>query len=273
MRNNTVSILGRGSDVTPPTISAVLPAYNEEAAIRGAVVALWDQLRALVGDGNYEIIIVDDGSRDGTGRALRALQQRLPELPLRVVTHERNRGYGAALASGFDTATMELIFFTDGDLQFDVAELARFLPAMDGRTDMVIGYRARRADPPLRLLNALGWKILVNNLFGYAARDVDCAFKLFRRAVWTGTTVRSRGAAFSSELLVKARRLGFRVKELPVSHYPRKVGSPTGAKPTVILRALREIALLRLRLDQDLAADRARRAVAAPIDPPLPRAA
>src|SRR5437763_10277063 len=101
--------------------------------------------------------------------------------------------------------------------------------------------RARRADPPMRLLNAWGWKQLVNGLFGYTARDVDCAFKLFRRAVWQSVSVHARGATFSAELLIKARRLGFAVKELPVSHFPRTAGSPTGARLDVIARAFREL--------------------------------
>src|SRR5262249_34971694 len=159
--------------------------------------------------------------------------------------HERNRGYGAALASGFDAARKELVFFTDGDKQFDVSELASFLPELDDRTDLVIGWRRHRADPPMRLLNAWGWKLLVNGLFGYTARDVDCAFKLFRCSVWQSLTVHARGATFSAEFLIKARRLGFQIKELPVSHFPRRAGSPTGAKLSVIVRAFKELLHLR----------------------------
>ena len=172
-----------------------------------------------------------------------------------MVTHERNRGYGAALASGFDAARKDLVFLTDGDKQFDVAELAEFLPAMDGQTDLVIGWRRKRADPPMRKLNALGWKLLVNVLFGYTARDVDCAFKLFRRRVWESMTVQSRGATFSAEFLIKARRLGFHVKELPVSHFPRTAGSPTGARPDVIVRAFVELFRLWRDIDRELRAD------------------
>jgi hypothetical protein len=105
------------------------------------------------------------------------------------------------------------------------------------------------------LFNAWGWKQIVNGLFGYTARDVDCAFKLFRRDVWQSLTVRARGATFSAEFLIKARRLGFRVKELPVSHFPRTAGSPTGARPAVIVRAFKELFQLRLNLDQELARD------------------
>jgi len=174
---------------------------------------------------------------------------------LRIVSHERNRGYGAALATGFDAATKELIFLTDGDKQFDVAELQEFLPAMDAQTDLVIGWRRNRADPLMRKLNALGWKTLVNALFGYTARDVDCAFKLFRRRVWQSMTVHARGATFSAEFMIKARRLGYHVKELPVGHFPRTAGSPTGARPEVIVRAFAELFRLWRNLDAELQND------------------
>lgn len=234
-----------------PSISAVLPAYNEEAIIERTVRHVADVLAGLSDD--FEIIVTNDGSRDRTGAILAALQATVPRL--RVVTHPRNLGYGAALASGFDAASKELVFLTDGDKQFDVAELADFLQEMDSTTDLVIGWRFKRADPPLRLLNAWGWKLLVNGLFGYTARDVDCAFKLLRRSVWESLTVHARGATFSAELLVKARRLGYRVKERPVSHYPRSAGCPTGARPGVITRAFLELFQLWRNLDRELAED------------------
>jgi glycosyltransferase involved in cell wall biosynthesis len=238
---------------TSQSLSVVLPAYNEEAIIEQTVRHVAGVLRGLASD--YEVIVTNDGSRDRTGAVLAELQAGEPSLHLRVVTHERNRGYGAALASGFDAAIKDLVFLTDGDKQFDVAELAEFLPAMDGQTDLVIGWRRNRADPPLRKLNALGWKLLVNLLFGYTARDVDCAFKLFRRGVWESMTVNAHGATFSAEFLIKARRLGFHVKEMPVGHYPRTAGSPTGARPGVILRAFSELFRLRRNIDRDLQAD------------------
>jgi GT2 family glycosyltransferase len=227
------------------SISAVMPAFNEERVIAASVRHLAATLRGLVSD--FEVIVTNDGSRDRTGAVLRDLAQD-PTLCLRVVTHERNRGYGAALASGFDAARKDLIFMTDGDRQFDVAELAGFLPPIERGADMVIGWRRRRADPPVRLLNAWGWKHLVNGLFGYTARDVDCAFKLFRREVWESVAVQSRGATFSAELLIRARRHGFRIVEQPVSHYPRTAGAATGAQPAVIARAFRELFELRLTL-------------------------
>lgn len=244
------------------SVSVVLPAYNEEEAIESTVRHVAEVMQALVSD--FEIVVTNDGSKDRTGQILEALQ-RDRSLHLRVVTHPRNRGYGAALASGFDAAESGLIFMTDGDKQFDVAELAGFIPAMDAETDLVVGWRRKRADPFMRLVNAWGWKQLVNGLFGYTARDVDCAFKLFRREVWRSVVVHARGATFSAEFLVKARRLGFQVKELPVSHYPRTVGSATGARPAVIVRAFRELFALWRSLDRQLEADSRAR-------PPLGRA-
>jgi glycosyltransferase involved in cell wall biosynthesis len=238
---------------TPFSISAVLPAYNEAAIIERTVRHVASVLAGLVSD--FEVIVTNDGSRDNTGEILANLQAREPDLNLRVVTHERNCGYGAALASGFDAARKDLIFMTDGDKQFDVSELRDFLPAMDPQTDMVIGWRRKRADPLMRKLNAFGWKTLVNGLFGYTARDVDCAFKLFRRRVWESLTVHARGATFSAEFMIKARRLGFRVKEQPVGHFPRTAGSPTGARPEVIVRAFVELFHLWRHLDRELQED------------------
>jgi glycosyltransferase involved in cell wall biosynthesis len=236
------------------SISAVLPAYNEEAIIERAVQHVAEVLAQITDD--FEVIVTNDGSRDATGAILARLEREDPSLHLRVVTHEHNKGYGAALASGFDAARKDLIFLTDADKQFDVGEVRDFVPAMDESTDLVIGWRRHRADPFMRLANAWGWKQLVNALFGYTARDVDCAFKLFRRQVWETMTVRARGATFSAELLIKARRLGFAIAELPVTHYPRTAGSPTGAKPAVIARAFKELVQLRMTLERDVASDR-----------------
>ncbi|MFN8634484.1 MAG: glycosyltransferase family 2 protein [Chloroflexota bacterium] len=255
MRASTVSQDDPLQAGAAPSISAVLPAYNEEAIVEQSVLDVAVVLSSLTDD--YEIVVVDDGSRDQTCQVLMELAEQYPELPLRVVLHEQNRGYGAALASGFDAATKELIFMTDGDRQFDVTELGRFLPALDAAIDLVVGYRQRRADPPVRLLNAFCWKLLVNGLFGYTARDVDCAFKLFRRRVWQSVTVHARGATFSAEFLVKARRLGFQIAELPVRHLPRTAGTATGARLDVIARAFHELFQLWRHLDAELATDRA----------------
>lgn len=236
-----------------PQITAVLPAYNEEEIIEESVLRVAAVLEALTD--SYEIVVVNDGSRDRTALVLARIQLERPSAHLRVVTHPQNQGYGAALASGFDAASGDMVFMTDGDKQFDAAELAHLLPALDDEAELVIGWRRHRADSPVRLLNAWLWKQLVNLLFGYTARDVDCAFKLFRRAVWQSMTVESRGATFSAEFVIKARRRGFRVVERPVTHYPRETGRPTGAKPRIILRALRDMIYLRRDLNRQLRRD------------------
>jgi len=225
-----------------PSISAVLPAYNEEDNLPRTTRAAVKALERLTTD--FEVIVVDDGSRDGTAAVARRLAEEMPQV--RLVPHAVNQGYGQALATGFDAATKDLIFFTDSDGQFKLDEIERLLAHID-EADLVIGYRAPRRDPYIRWLNALGWNTLVNLLFGYAARDVDCAFKLFRREVWTSMQVQSRGATFSAEFMVRARANGYRVVEVPVTHLPRLAGQATGAKPKVIIRAFRELIAFRRR--------------------------
>ncbi len=229
-----------------PGISATLPAYNEEANVPRTVGALVSVLEALGAD--YEIIVVDDGSRDRTAEVTRELAQANPRV--RLVQHRVNQGYGAALHTGFEAATKELVFLTDSDAQFDVGELAKLLPLLDG-ADMVIGYRAPRRDPFIRRLNGWGWTGLGNLLFGYVARDVDCAFKLFRREILDHIHIDSRGATFSLEFLVRTRRAGYKIRETPVRHLPRTAGRQTGARLSVILRAFRELLAFRTKLGEE----------------------
>jgi glycosyltransferase involved in cell wall biosynthesis len=225
------------------SISAVLPAYNEEAIIADTARTMAAVLRDLVPD--YEVIVVNDGSRDATAARVEAVSREDPRV--RLISHPVNRGYGAALATGFSAATKDWIFITDGDKQFDVRELAGFIPAMQG-VDLAIGYRRPRRDPLMRRLNGWGWNRLVRLLFGPVARDVDCAFKLFHREVWESIVVESGGATFSAEFLIKAKRAGFRIRERRVTHLPRTAGRATGARPEVILRAFRDLFRLRLSL-------------------------
>ena len=226
-----------------PSISVVLPAYNEEANLPRIVPAVVDVASRLASD--YEVIVVDDGSGDRTAAVTEGLSRTYPTVKL--VRHEVNRGYGGALWTGFTSASKDLVFFTDSDNQFDVNELEK-LAALIDTADMVIGYRAPRRDPAIRRLNAWGWNVLVNLLFGYTARDIDCAFKLFWRRVLDTVQVESRGATFSAELLVRARRAGFTIREVPVKHLPRTAGKQTGARLSVILRAFRELLAFRRSL-------------------------
>ncbi len=227
------------------SISGVMPAYNEEANI-GPMIEEMDRVLSSITD-DYEIIVVDDGSKDGTAQKVMEKAQVYPRV--RLIRHERNRGYGAAVYSGITAATKELIFFTDSDRQFKLDELKKLLPLIN-EADLVAGYRPRRMDPWFRVLFGWGWSFLVTVLFGYTVRDVDCAFKLFRREVVeeVGPHIRSFGATFSAEFLVRAKKAGFRFREVPVTHLPRPAGKQTGARLDVIARAFKELFLLRWRL-------------------------
>jgi len=225
------------------SISAVIPAYNEALIIASTVQAVDDTLARLTDD--YEIIVVNDGSQDATPRIVEALGQERPAV--RLVSHAVNQGYGATLATGFATATRDYIFLTDGDRQFDVRELAGFLPLLD-RVDMVVGYRRPRADPWVRRFYGWGWNQLVNTLFGYTARDVDCAFKLFPRRLLDDVQLHSTGHTLSPELLIKARRAGYRIAEVRVTHLPRTLGQAKGARIDHIVRSLLELVKLRFEV-------------------------
>ncbi|MBI1801480.1 MAG: glycosyltransferase family 2 protein [Chloroflexi bacterium] len=226
-----------------PSLSAVMPAYNEEDNIAPQVTELVGTLRSLVTD--FEVIVVNDGSRDRTGALVAGLGAEFPQV--RLVQHAANQGYGAALYSGFMSATKEWVFLTDSDRQFDLSDLNRLLP-LSRTADIVAGYRAPRRDPLMRVLNGMGWSALVTLLFGYMARDIDCAFKLFNRDILQHIKLDSRGATFSAEFLIRAKRAGYRIVEAPVSHRPRRAGRATGARLDVIIRAFRELFRLRWRL-------------------------
>jgi glycosyltransferase involved in cell wall biosynthesis len=228
-----------------PSISLVLPAYNEAENIESMIAEAVPALAACSED--YEIIVVDDGSADDTAQITRGLMQSTP--CLRLVQHPVNQGFGAAVFTGFTSAAKDWIFYTDADRQFVLGELERFVPLM-ATADLIAGYRAPRRDPALRVLYGKGWSMLCTFLFGYTVRDVDCAFKLFRREIvqTLGPSIASRGATFSIEWLVRAKRAGYHFVELPVSHRPRVAGSQTGAKIHVVVRAFRELLGFRIRL-------------------------
>ncbi|MCL7454768.1 MAG: glycosyltransferase family 2 protein [Anaerolineae bacterium] len=230
------------------SISLVLPAYNEAENIEPLVAEAVPALEANADD--YEIIVVDDGSADGTAEVTRRVMETYP--PVRLVQHEVNKGFGAAVFSGFTSATKDWIFYTDADRQFVLGELERFVPYMD-QADLIAGYRAPRRDPFLRVFYGKGWSALCTLMFGYTVRDVDCGFKLFRREIIEELAhqIESRGATFSIEWLVRAKRAGYRFVELPVSHRPRVAGSQTGANINVITRAFRELIRFRLQLWRD----------------------
>ena len=228
-------------------LSWFFPAHNEEANLRPLVEEAIAVLPTIAA--TWEIIIVDDGSRDSTPAMADELAAAHPDV-VRAVHHPTNRGYGAALRTGLGSARYELVAFTDGDRQFRVEDLRRLTARLAGadRPDVVVGYRIRRADPLVRTVYARLYRLANRIFFGLRVRDVDCACKLFRREALAGVRSESGGAFFSAELLIKLRALGRNVAEVGVPHYPRTAGSPTGAKPAVVLRAVRDFWALRLRL-------------------------
>ena len=228
-----------------PELSYFFPAHNEAANLRGLVEEALEALPTLAE--RFEILIVNDGSRDATPTIADELAAAHPAV--RAIHHATNLGYGAALRSGFEAASYAHLAFTDGDRQFRVADLRRLIDRMSGgRPDAVVGYRIKRADPFVRTLYARIYRLANRVWFGLRVRDVDCAMKLFTRASLEGINVESGGAFFSAELLVKLRARGRRIEEVGVPHYPRTAGSPTGAKPSVVLRAVKDFWSLRLRL-------------------------
>jgi glycosyltransferase involved in cell wall biosynthesis len=228
-------------------LSYFFPAHNEEANLEGLVLEALETLPRIAD--TFEIIAVNDGSKDRTREIADRLAAEHPGV-VRAIHHDRNRGYGGALRSGFEASRFDLLCFTDGDRQFRVADLARLTARMaePDRPDVVAGYRIKRADPFIRIAYARTYKLANRIFFGLRVRDVDCACKLFTRASLDGVRVESGGAFFSAELLIKTRNLGRAIVEVGIPHYPRTAGSPTGAKPSVIGRAVKDFWALRLRL-------------------------
>ena len=220
----------------PVTLSVIFPAFNEEANIRQTVESARLVLPKLAE--TWEIILVNDGSRDGTTPLCDQLAEQFPEV--RAIHHTDNRGYGAALKSGILAARYNYIFFTDSDGQFDLQELEHLIE-WAGNYEIVTGYRANRQDPPHRLINAWGWKTLVRMVLGVKVRDIDCAFKIFQRSVFDRVQIRSVGAMVNTEILAQAMSFGMRIHEVKVSHYPRRHGKSSGANLRVIAKAFREL--------------------------------
>jgi len=218
------------------SLSIFFPCYDEEANVeRSAREAI--KAAQLVTD-DFEVIIVNDGSKDKTGEIADRLAQE--DRRIRVIHHPKNRGYGAALTSGYRAASKDTIFYTDGDLQFDLTEITKLWPLIE-KYDVVTGYRIKRNDPFIRKLNSYGWTTLTRLLFGLPVRDVNCAFKLFRRNVIADIDIESQGALIDAEVFARIKKAGYSITEVGVHHYPRQFGSQTGANPFVILRAFKEL--------------------------------
>jgi len=225
----------------PISLSIFFPAYNEAQNLRKCVERAIHVVTNSPYVGAYEILVINDGSSDNTEEVAKALMAEYPMV--RLINHPKNMGYGAALKTGIRESMLEYIFFTDADLQFDIVEVQNLLIHLE-KYPVVIGYRAPRQDPIMRLLNARVWNLLNRALFGLKARDIDCAFKIFKRSEVQHLRLRSGGAMISAEILIRLSRRKVPIKEVPVSHLPRVAGSPTGAKPAVIARAFGEMVRL-----------------------------
>ena len=230
--------------MTNLSVSVVLPAHNEAENIRTTVEDCVAYLKNL--DSDYEIIVVNDGSTDDTQNIVEELASTNSKVVL--VNHPVNTGYGSALRSGFEKASCEYIFFMDSDGQFDINDLDRLLPLVSAK-DVVIGYREDRADSFIRSLNAWLYGLYIYLTFGLKVRDIDCAFKVFpKKAYQDIRPIKSGGALYSVEFLIKLKRDGLTLKEVPVRHFPRRFGTQSGANIKVILRMFKESWKLRNEL-------------------------
>lgn len=224
------------------SLSVFFPCFNEAENIPALLRAAQSVLPTLAE--MYEIIIVDDGSRDDTVTVVESLSKSIPEL--RLVSHKDNEGYGAALKTGIQAAQYEWTFFMDGDQQFDIRQLRTFLPETL-RYDAVIGYREHRADTFLRRVNGELYTQLINFLYTLGVYDIDCAFKLIRTRHLKNLRISSTGAFTSAEILINLQENFIKFRQLPVKHFERKYGKPTGGSLRVIFKGIKETAEYFLR--------------------------
>lgn len=229
-------------------LSVFFPAYNEEGNIENVVLKAKKVLEGL-NLSSWEILIINDGSKDKTleiARDLTKLDKRI-----KLIDHKVNRGYGAALKSGFYNAKYDWIAFTDSDGQFDFGEIKNFLKTQEEtNADLVIGFYKRRQESKFKIITSKVWELLVFMLFGLRVKDIDCGFKLISKKVIDSIPrlESERGAFISSEFLIKAKKAGFKIVEIPVSHFPRKSGKPTGRNIRVILKSFSDLFKLWFKL-------------------------
>ena len=217
------------------SISVFFPFHNEQENVRRVYDSACDVLNKMGVE--YEIILVDDGSIDETPKIVDAIAA--ADARVKVVHHPVKSGYGAALKSGFRAATKALVFYTDGDGQFDLNELPPLLPLMK-QYDIVTCYRINRQENARRRLNAWLWTWLMCRLFGLKIRDMNCAFKLYKCAIFDVIKMESKGSLLNSEILARAKRKGFTMTQVGVRHYPRAAGK-AGPKTKVIFKAFWEL--------------------------------
>lgn len=210
-----------GSATRPAAgLSVFFPAYNDSGTIASMVIRAVKAASEVTAD--FEVIVVNDGSADGTAEIADELARTYSQV--RVVHHAKNRGYGGALQTGFRSATKELIFYTDGDAQYDPAELAVLWPQMDADVDLVNGYKISRSDPLHRIVIGRVYHHIVSTLFGLHVRDVDCDFRLMRRRIFERINLEKTSGVICLEMMKKITDGGFRIVEVPVHHYHRAFG-------------------------------------------------
>lgn len=217
-------------------ITIFFPAHNEEANVKQAIDSILTIAPTLTDD--YEVIVVNDGSTDRTEQFARAYVENNGHV--RLINHPTNFGYGAALQSGFRNATKDFVFYTDGDLQFDINELPDFWK-MRHEADMICGYRVDRKDPFVRIVYAGIYNLLLRVLFDLRMKDVDCAFKLYKRKIFDNIKMEAKGALIDAEVVIRALDQGFSMKERGVHHFPRVAGEQSGGNFKVIMRAGKEL--------------------------------
>jgi len=236
------------------SLSVVLPAFNEKDNIEECLNNVYKYLKSRFT--KFEIIVVDDGSTDNTASIVSKHQK--SKKMIKLVKHGRNRGYGAALTSGFKTAKSDLVFYTDSDNQFNIKDLDKLLPLIKTH-DIVAGYRVNRQDPLMRKLIAFVYNVLIKYSLGLIIKDVDCSFKLYKKTIFKKIKLTSQTGLIDAEVLLKAINQGFTVTQIGVSHFPRMKGETiyemgkrnkifAFVRPQVIIELLKEIKLLRYQL-------------------------
>ncbi len=225
------------------SLSLFFPCYNESLNV-GSMI----EQAAKIGEDygvDYEVVVVDDGSHDQSAQIVKEWSRKNPRV--RLIQHEKNLGYGAALRSGLKNAKKDLVFLTDGDNQFHLADIDKLFSKIDS-CDVVTGYRIQRQDKAHRKLNGFLWTKLTQILFGLSVRDVDCAFKLFRRSCLEGLEFESNHLLIHAEILARLKKRGCRIEEIGIPHYPRVAGKATATGVTRILKTFQELFRLYLHI-------------------------